>query len=56
MEHILKLLIDCDQNLVSILLLIVELETLAPFWAISNTPTHQSSTLAWEKLVILDQI
>jgi hypothetical protein len=46
--------VDFDQNLVSIPLLIVELETLAPSWAISNNLAHLTSTLAWEKWVILD--
>jgi len=45
---------DHDQNLVFVPLLTVKLETLAPFWAIFDILAHQTSTLAWEKLVILD--
>jgi hypothetical protein len=36
MEHIIGLMVDCDQNLVFVPLLIIDLETLALFWAISN--------------------
>ncbi len=50
------LLVDPSQNLVSTLVLIVELETLAPSWAISNAPTHMISALAWEKWVVSNQI
>jgi hypothetical protein len=45
---------DLDQNLVFAPLLTVELKTLAPFWAISNIPTHQTFAFAWEELVFLD--
>jgi hypothetical protein len=34
-------------------LLVVELEILAPSWAISNVPTHLMSTLTWERFVVL---
>jgi hypothetical protein len=44
MEQIVVLLMDPSQNLVFIPLLIVELETLVPSWAISNVPTHLTST------------
>jgi hypothetical protein len=56
MAHIVELLVDHDENHVSTPLLIIELETLVPFWAISDTLAHQTSVLAWEELVILDQI
>jgi hypothetical protein len=56
MEQIAELLMDCDQNPIFTPLLITKLETLGPFWAIFNTPTHQTSILGWEKLIILDQI
>jgi phosphatidylserine synthase len=56
MGQIVKLLVDYDQNPIYASLLIAKLETLAPFLVISNIPTHQTSTLTWEKLVILDQI
>jgi hypothetical protein len=46
--------VDRDQNIIFGPLLIVELEILAPFWVIFDTPTHQTSTLVWEKLLILD--
>jgi hypothetical protein len=44
MEQIVVLLVDPCQNLVFALLLTIELETLAPSWAISNAPTHLIST------------
>ncbi len=56
MEHIIGLMVDVDQNLVFVPLLTIDLETLALFWAISNTLAHQTSPLTWEKLIILDQI
>jgi hypothetical protein len=56
MGQIAKLLVDRDQNPIYVPFLTTELETLAPFLTIFNIPTHQTSTLVWEKLVILDQI
>jgi len=56
MERIIVLLVDPSQNLVSIPLLTVKLETLALSWAISDVPTHLISTRTWEKLVVLDHI
>jgi hypothetical protein len=56
MEQIVELLVECDQNHVSTPLLTTELETLAPFLTISNTFAHQTSTHAWKKIVILNQI
>jgi hypothetical protein len=50
------LLVDPGQNLISILLLTTELETLAPSWAIFNTLAHLTSTLAWEKWVVSNHI
>jgi hypothetical protein len=35
---------DPGQNLISIFLLTTKLETLAPFWAISNVLAHLTST------------
>jgi hypothetical protein len=40
MEHIVGLLVDFSQNLISTLMLIVVLENMAPSWAIFDTPTH----------------
>ncbi len=40
MEQIVELLVDHDQNLVCGPLLTIELEILAPFWAISYIPAH----------------
>jgi hypothetical protein len=37
MEQIVVLFVDSDQNPISAPLLITELETLVPFWAISDT-------------------
>jgi hypothetical protein len=48
--------VDPNQNHVSTVPLISKLEALAPFLAISNIFAHQTFILAWEKLVILDQI
>jgi len=56
MEQIVVLLVDHGQNLIYAPLLTNELKTLAPSWAISNAPAHSTSTLAWEKWVVLDQI
>jgi hypothetical protein len=35
--------------------LIVVLKTMAPSWAISNTPIDQTFVFSWEKLIVLDQ-
>jgi len=56
MEHIVGLLVDLSQNHVSTPLLIVVLETMAPFWTIFDTLVDQTFTLDWEKMVVLDQI
>jgi len=40
MEHIVKLLVDHDQNLVFAPLLIIELGILAHFWAIYDILAH----------------
>jgi hypothetical protein len=47
---------DLGQNPICAPLLIVVFETVAPFWAIFDTLANKTFTLAWEKLVILDQI
>jgi hypothetical protein len=47
--------VDPSQNLIYVPLLTIELETLAPSWAISNAPTHLISIPAWERYVVLDQ-
>jgi hypothetical protein len=47
MEQIVVLLVDLDQNPIFAPLLIVELETLALFWAIYDTPAHPTSTPTW---------
>jgi hypothetical protein len=49
-------MVDPCQNILSTLLLTIELKTLAPSSSISNTPTHQAFILAWDKLVVFDQI
>jgi len=56
MEHIIVLLVDPNQNHILVPLLIVELETLAPSWAIFNTLAHLTSTPTWEKWVVSNQI
>jgi hypothetical protein len=55
-EQIVGLVVDPNQNLVFIPLLTIELQTLAPFLAISNNPIHQIFAPTWKKLIILDQI
>jgi hypothetical protein len=55
MEQIVGLLVDLGQNLVSILLLITILETVASSWAIFDTHANETFALAWEKLIVLDQ-
>jgi hypothetical protein len=52
MEQIVVLLVDFGQNPIFVPLLTFELETLAPSWAIFDTPTHLTFGLAWEKLVV----
>ncbi len=47
---------DLDQKLVFVPLLTIELETLAPFWAISDTLAHLTSIPPWEKWVVSNQI
>jgi hypothetical protein len=56
LEQSVELLEDPSPNLVYVALLAHELEILAPFWAISNVPTHIISTFAWEKFVLLCHI
>jgi hypothetical protein len=55
MEHIVVVLMDLGQNPIFVPLLANELKTLTP-WAIYDIPTHLISTLAWERLVVVDQI
>ncbi len=47
---------DLNQNLILAPLLIVELETLAPSWAIFDALIHLTCAPACEKWVVLDQI
>jgi hypothetical protein len=54
MEQIVVVLVDFGQNLVSTPLLTIELETLAPSWAIFDVPTHLTFAPTWEKWVVLD--
>jgi hypothetical protein len=56
MQQIVVLLMDLGQNLVFALMLIVELQTLAPSWTISYAPAHLTFAFAWEKWVVLNQI
>jgi hypothetical protein len=56
MEEIVELLVNHDQNPIFAPLMITKLETPTPFWVIFDTPTHHTFVLAWENLVILDQI
>ncbi len=55
LEQIVELLVDLGQTHVYNLL-VVDLETLALFWAIFNAPAHLISTPIWERLVVLIQI
>ncbi len=56
MEQIVVFLVGPGQKNLFIILLTTKLETLTLSWAISNAPTFLTSTAAWEKLVVLDQI
>jgi hypothetical protein len=56
MEQNVVLLVDHGQNPTSTPLLTSKVETLTPFWAIFDTPTHLTSTPAWEKWVVSDHI
>jgi hypothetical protein len=46
MEQIVELLVDHGKKHVSTLMLIVVLKTMAPSWAIFDTPIDQTSALA----------
>jgi hypothetical protein len=46
--------VDPSPNLVSIPLLVAELETLAPSWAIFDALANLIFVLAWERFVVLD--
>ncbi len=51
MEHIVVLQVDPSQNHVFVPLLVVEVETLAPSWAISNVLAHLIFAPTWGKLL-----
>jgi hypothetical protein len=46
--------VDPSPNLVFVPLLVIELETLAPSWAIFDALAHLIFVLAWERFVVLD--
>jgi len=46
--------VDLGPNLVSVPLLAIELETLAPYWAIFDVLAHLISILTWERFMVLD--
>ncbi len=52
MEQIVVLLVDLSQNFAYVPLLIIEVKTLIPSWAISNALAHLTSNFAWEKWVV----
>jgi hypothetical protein len=54
MEQIVVIMVDLGQNLVFTPLLTIELETLAPSWAIFDVPAHLTFAPTWEKWVVLD--
>ncbi len=49
-------MVDPNQNCVFAPLLIVELETLAPFWVIFDAFAHLTFAPTWEEWVVSDQI
>jgi len=53
MEYIIVLLVDPGQNHVFVLLLVAKLETLTPFWSISNVPAHPIFAHVWEIFIII---
>jgi hypothetical protein len=56
MKQIVVLLVDPGQNPISTLLLIIELETLAPSWAIFDVLALLTFAPTWEKLEVFDHI
>jgi hypothetical protein len=55
LEEIVVLMVDLGPSLISAHLLLVELEILAPSWAIHGAPTHRISTHVEERNVVLGQ-
>jgi hypothetical protein len=53
-EQIVVFMVDLGQNHVHVLLLTIELETLAPSWAIFDALAHPIYVPTWEKWVVLD--
>ncbi len=54
LEQIVVLLVDLGLGFIFAPLLPIELEILAPSYAIFNAPTHMISTPTWEGFVDLD--
>jgi len=52
MEQIVVLLVDLGQKFAYVPLLIIEVKTLTPSWAISNALAHLTSNSTWEKWVV----
>jgi hypothetical protein len=52
MEQIIVLMVDLSQSHVSPPLLTIDLETMAPSWAISYVLALPTSVLTWEKWVV----
>jgi hypothetical protein len=55
LEHIIVLMVDLGPDLVFAILLVIELEILAPFWAIFDALTHLIFAPTWERYVVLYQ-
>jgi hypothetical protein len=55
LQHIIILLVDLNLGPISTPLLVVEIEILAPSWAIFGAPTHLISTPTWERCLVFDQ-
>jgi hypothetical protein len=56
LELIVILLVDPSLNTMFVPLLAIELDILAPSWAIYDVPTHMIYAIAWERYVVLYQI
>jgi len=55
LEQIIVLLVDLGLDFVFDPQLVVELQIMAPFWAISHAPTHLIFAPTWERSMVLYQ-
>jgi len=55
LEQIIVFMVDLGLGFISIPLLAIKFEIMAPSWAIFDALPHLISTFAWERSVVLDQ-